>query len=72
MTFTNYLQCLRRMDSLISLKSTGCPSCFAGKLGISEATLYRYINYLKNLGAPIQYVKDRESYIYEFPFELNL
>lgn len=66
-----YLQCLKRMGSLIRIKSTGCPSSFAKRLGASQASLYRYLNDLKNFGAPIQYCKERESYMYEYPYQLT-
>lgn len=71
MELISYLQCLKRMDTLIHTKSTGCPTCFARRLGVSPASLYRYLNDLKNLGAPIQYCKVRESYLYEHPFQLT-
>jgi predicted DNA-binding transcriptional regulator YafY len=60
------------MDSLIRVKATGCPTSFSKRLDISNASLYRYLNDLKNLGAPIKYCKERESYMYEQPFQLKL
>ena len=32
---------------------------------------YRYILELKNMGAPIQYCRDRQSYYYEESFDLD-
>lgn len=55
---------LRSMDRLIRIKGTGTPQYFAKKLGISERTLYEYLSFMKDLGAPIEYNKFRESYYY--------
>ena len=66
-----YLERTRRIDSLIRRKSTGSPRDLANRLGVSEATVYRYILELKNMGAPIQYCRDRQSYYYEESFDLD-
>jgi predicted DNA-binding transcriptional regulator YafY len=71
MELISCIQCLKRMDALIRMKATGNPDRFAKRLEMSPASLYRYLNRLKNLGAPIQYCKESESYIYEDPFNLN-
>lgn len=55
---------LESIDRLIRIKGTGSPRCFAKKLGISERTLYEYLSFMKDLGAPIGYNKFRESYYY--------
>jgi predicted DNA-binding transcriptional regulator YafY len=52
------------MDTLIRLKATGSPKTFAGKIGISERTLFEYLNVLKELGADISYSKAAQSYFY--------
>ena len=56
---------LESMDRLIRIKGTGTPQYFANKLGISERTLYEYLAYMKELGAPIEYCKQRQSYYYK-------
>ena len=61
----------RRLDSLIRRKSTGSPAQLAHRLGVSEATIYRYIQELKEMGAPIKYCRERQSYKYESTFELQ-
>ena len=70
MNAVNCFKRLKRMDFFIKRKATGTPSHFAKLLEISETTLYRNIIDLKNLGAVIVYDKEKESYIYEEPFEL--
>ncbi|MEM6737495.1 MAG: HTH domain-containing protein [Bacteroidota bacterium] len=54
-----------RIDQLIRLKATGKPSELAERLEISESTLYEFIGLMKELGAPIQWDKKRNSYIYD-------
>lgn len=64
MQHPRFLQILTRMDSLIRYQCTGKPSTFAGKLNISERSLFNYLAWMKSLGAPIRYSHSRESYIY--------
>lgn len=60
------------MDSLIQRKATGKPEEFARKLNISRATLFRYIDELKNdFEAPISYCCFRGSYHYNNNFSLR-
>jgi predicted DNA-binding transcriptional regulator YafY len=56
---------LNRINRLIRIKATGPPKEFAGRLGISERTLYETLELMKSLGAPIKYSRFRESYHYE-------
>ncbi len=71
MTFFEQLTLLKRLDILIRRKATGTPAQLARRLDISRASVFRYINELKGVGAPIQYCKSRESYYYEEHFELE-
>ena len=72
MTFTEQLQLIKRIDSLIKKKATGSSEELGKRLGISKASVHRYLNELKNLGADIIYCKFRRSYYYKEPFNLNL
>lgn len=56
-----------RIDHLIRTKATGTPSKLSERLEISESILYEYLGVMKDLGAPIQYDRDRETYFYTFP-----
>lgn len=58
----NYLD---RIDQLIRLKATGTPKELASKLKITERTIFRIINQLKELGCPIYFNKESGSYCYE-------
>ena len=52
-------------DQLIRLKATGSPKEFAGKLGISERSLYGFLDELKyDFDCPIAYCHLRRSYYY--------
>jgi predicted DNA-binding transcriptional regulator YafY len=61
----HYFFRLEALDCMIRTKSTGNPKRLSKKLGVSERTIYEYIDILKTLGAPIAYCKTRESYYYE-------
>lgn len=47
------------------MKATGKPSELAAKLEISESTLYEFLGLMKELGAPIKWDGNRNSYVYE-------
>ncbi len=55
---------IERVDALIRRKATGCPKSLASRLEISERALYRLINLMKELGAPIYFCKSRRSFCY--------
>lgn len=56
---------LERINHLIKTKATGNPRQLSQRLHISERLLYQYIALLKEMGAPIQYDRFRETYFYE-------
>jgi len=61
----HYFDRLQNIDRLIRIKATGTPHQFAQRLDISERLLYKYLSTMKELGAPIIYCKNRQSYYYE-------
>ncbi len=69
MTTVEKLCVLRRMHALIRRRGTGCPDDFARRVAVSRATLFRYLNELRNLGATIEYCTSRESYFYSEKFD---
>ena len=71
MTVFEQLSLLKRLDLLIRRKATGTPMQLARRLGVSRASVFRYLNELKSVGAPIQYCKVRPRYFYEYHFELE-
>lgn len=52
------------LDYLIRHRATGTPAQLAGKLQISERMLYDYISELQEIGLPITYCRQLQSYIY--------
>jgi len=49
---------------LIRLKATGRPKQLAKRLEVSEATVFRIIETMKEMDAPVYYDLTRQSYIY--------
>lgn len=71
MSILTKIERIERIHDLIKRKSTGTPETFARKLNVSESTLYHLISELKELGAPIQYCRSRESYEYGYYVNMN-
>ncbi len=61
---TQQIAVLERIDQLIRLKATGRPKQLADRLEVSEATVFRMIETMKELNAPICYDLARQSYVY--------
>ena len=64
MSLIKYIERLQRMDSLISMMSTGTPEEFAEKLGIRRSTLFLSLQEMREMGADIKYSCFRQSYYY--------
>jgi predicted DNA-binding transcriptional regulator YafY len=62
---TDLFERLQRIDRLIQIKGTGNAAELADKLGLSRASVYEYINLMKDLGAPIKFCKFRQSFYYD-------
>lgn len=58
------IELIERIDQLIRFKATGTPHNFARRLSISEASLYRLIDTLREMGAPIEFSVGSQSYVY--------
>jgi len=64
---------LLRIDALIQRKSTGCAKELANKLDISRASVYRYLEIMKNeFEAPIDYDWKKKTYYYTIEYMLKL
>ncbi|TRX72454.1 HTH domain-containing protein [Carboxylicivirga sp. M1479] len=72
MILLHTLERLKQINELIKTKSTGKPKEFSKKIGISESHLYRCINEIKEMGAPIKFCRKRDSYYYEKTFEIKV
>lgn len=71
MDFKKRIETLYRLDELIRRKATGNYQDLARRLQISPATLYRYLEDLKSLGAPVLYDRNRKLFYYQEDFNLS-
>ncbi|MFV0590347.1 MAG: HTH domain-containing protein [Draconibacterium sp.] len=60
----NQIELIERIDQLIRFRATGNPKALAKKINVSESTIYRIIETIKELGAPVEYSLSYQSYIY--------
>lgn len=60
----NQIELIERIDQLIRLKATGSPKALAEKFNVSESTIYRIVETIKELGAPVEYSLVYQSYVY--------
>lgn len=72
MTLLEQLNTLKRLDALILRKATGNTNQLATQLGISRASVYRYLDTLRQLDAPIAYSRCYPSYYYQKEYVLKL
>lgn len=67
---------MRKAHQLIKQSNTGIPKEFATKMNISERSLYRLLDLLKEMEAPICYDKKNFTYYYcsnfEFRFQIHV
>ncbi len=69
--FFEILDLIDRLDGLIRRKATGRPCNLARRLNICERKVYKMIDTLKSLGAPVEYCPHRESYYYTSEVEFR-
>ena len=70
MNFEDRLKTLRRLHDLIRRKSTGNYQDLSRRLDVSPATLYRLLDQMKEMGAPIVYNRSRKAFYYQKDFDL--
>lgn len=58
------IETIQRVDQLIRMQATGTPKNLAKRLEISQASLFRLIDTMKGLNAPICYDLSVQSYVY--------
>lgn len=64
-TLMKLSQRYQRIHDLIKRKATGNAKEFAKKMGISEATLYNCLKFIKDQGVRLSYDDHRQTYFYE-------
>lgn len=65
MNVISKIKLIERADGLIRRKATGSPDDLSDRLGISTRNIFNLINLMKEMGAPIYFCKNRNSYCYE-------
>lgn len=63
---------LQRIDHLIRTRATGTPKKLGNLLNISECSVYRMIERLRDMGLPIAYDKKFHTYYYKEPVKWNV
>ncbi len=71
MKIEQYIQRIQQIDNMIRCRRTGSPGELARRMGISESTLYKYISFMRDSGAPIAYSKKSQTYYYEHRVEFS-
>lgn len=72
MPIQKYIERIRHLDSLIRKKGTGTVKQLAKKLELSESGVMKYIKEMKELGCPIKYCRNRNSYYYTEEGKVNI
>jgi len=70
--FEDVVDLIERADRLIRLKATGTFYEFAATLHISRASVFRLLQYVRAMGAPVQYCKYRKTYYYQYPIKIEI
>jgi predicted DNA-binding transcriptional regulator YafY len=58
------LEYLKQIDKAIYKKKTGSPGALAESIGVSERQLYRYLDVIRKMGAPITFDEVKRTYYY--------
>jgi len=60
----SYFHRIAKIDRLIQQQNTGNSHQLASTLGIARCTLFKYLNDMKELGAPIEYCRQKNTFYY--------
>ena len=72
MNLFNDLFLLQRIDHLVRTRATGTPKALASLLDISECSVYRLMERLRDIGLPIAYDKQAHTYYYKEAVKWNV
>lgn len=72
MQLFKYIERINLMDRLIRQRRTGTQAEFATRLGLSVSRLARIIEYLKGIGAPLEYDRSRNTYYYQEEYSIQI
>lgn len=65
MYYEETIRRIEKIDYLIRKKGTGNAAKLAERLGVSRASVYEYIDFMKQKGAPIKYNQSRQTFYYD-------
>lgn len=65
MNITQNNKLVERVKDLAVKKATGTPKQLADKLNVSERSIYRIIQYLRDCGTKLNYCRARQTYVLE-------
>ncbi|WP_343305162.1 HTH domain-containing protein [Chitinophaga niabensis] len=65
MYYEETIRRIERIDYLIRKKGTGNAAKLAERLGVSRASVYEYIDFMRHKGAPIKYSQSRQTFYYD-------
>jgi predicted DNA-binding transcriptional regulator YafY len=71
MSYFEFIDRMKRLDSFIRSEITGTAEELSTKLGVCRRTVFEYLDILKSKGAEIEFRKHKRSYCYSNPFELD-
>jgi len=66
-----HIELIERIDQLVRMQATGTSAELASKLDISKSKLYRLFDIMKDLGAPIIYRIEIQSFVYVEEVQFN-
>ncbi|CAN5411260.1 hypothetical protein BH10BAC1_BH10BAC1_13150 [soil metagenome] len=62
MTFKEYQKKINRIQDLAKRNATGTPKDLAKRINVSERTLYRLVQNIKDQGVPLEYCRKLNAY----------
>jgi len=72
MTLLEKLKLIERVDQLIRMKATGSARDLANRIGSSERHVFKLVDLMKEMGAPVKYCRRTRSYIYEYEVSFSI
>ncbi len=72
MKLLHQIERINLLHQLIVKEHTHTPCVLAKRLNISVSRLYAIIDELKAMGAPIYYCRNKCTYFYATPYDINI
>lgn len=72
MNILKNIERIQMLHKLIKEEKTGTPDSLSRRLDISRASLYNLLEELKSIDAPILYSRQKETFYYATPFDLDI